>query len=323
MSALAPRPWARLRRTPLVAWLVLALAGTTGPASASRTLQGAIATLRDSSAEVLFQEPVRYAVIVRDLNGTRLLRTKGDSLLGRAPRTFLRIERVSVEGVAYRTDAGGPLRRVRVGAAFPELPGFVLERTALLEHLLYRYRTVERISNPDPALVRLHGGGAVLELETTPRPRGSVADPASGDGASEDGALLRRMRIRPVGPQEYELHRGEMRVILDNAGRVLSDLKPFVLPILSLHAGLQFRIHSPASDGILGKRGFAITSPKLTARAGLEEGDLIRSVNGQPVTGFGSLFEIYQELKRDTGTLRIDIELERGGRRVVQTYWLR
>jgi hypothetical protein len=303
-----------------------------GPGQAKLKTERSIATLADASAEVLFREPIRYAVIVREPDRTRHLRAKGDSLLSRDPQRFVKIERVEGKAVLYRTDAGGPLFRLRVGMAFPELPEFFLQDTVLLEHLSYRYRSVDRISNPDPVLVLLDGAAAVIEVETLPRlPRPTPAPPAPAKPAPAvplaraalDEALLSRVRIQPLGPEEYELHRGEMRVILDNAGQVLGDLKPFVLPMLSLHTGLQFKIRSAASDGVLGRRGFEITSAKLAGRAGLEAGDVILSVNGCAVDGFSSLFQIYQALKRDTVTPRIDVELERDGRRLMKTYWLR
>lgn len=323
-------------RRPGPAWAAgaaaVAIAVALFPATGQANLKPdrSIATLADASAEVLFREPIRFAVIVREPERTRHLRTKGDSLLGREPLRFVKIERVEGKAVLYRTQAGGALSRLRVGMEFPELPGFFLQGTVLLEHLSYRYRSVDRISNPDPVLVVLDGPAAVLEVETLPRPAPPAAPsdapasmPAPGPRAVLDEALLGRVRIQPLGPEQYELHRGEMRVILDNAGQVLGDLKPFVLPVLSLHTGLQFKIRSAASDGILGRRGFEITSAKLAGRAGLEAGDVILSVNGRTVDGFSSLFQIYQELKRDTATPRIDVELERDGRRLTKTYWLR
>ncbi|MFB3817356.1 MAG: S8 family serine peptidase [Candidatus Methylomirabilales bacterium] len=310
--------------------LAVALSPFPGTGHASLKTDRSTATLTDSSAEVLFREPIRYAVFVREPDRTRHLRAKGDSLLSREPQRFVKIERVEPKGIVYRTEAGGPLSRLRAGLEVPELPGFFLQDTVLLEHLSYRYRRVDRISNPDPVLVLLDGSAAVLEVETLPRPvpgppgqAEAPAAPAPGARAALDEALLSRVRIQPLGPEEYELHRGEMRVILDNAGQVLGDLKPFVLPVLSLHTGLQFKIRSAASDGILGRRGFEITSAKLAGRAGLEAGDVILSVNGRAVDGFSSLFQIYQELKRDTATPRIDVELERDGRRLTKTYWLR
>jgi hypothetical protein len=284
-----------------------------------KTARG-IASLQESSAEVVLREPMRYAIIQRAPHNDRLLRTRGDSVLRRDPMAFVKIERVEPQALLYRARPGGPLLRLRAGTEIPGLPGFVFAETVLLEYLSYRYRPVERIVNPDPVLVSLEGSTAVLEVETRP----DIADDGGHDGATQaDEALLSRLRVRETGPTQYELHRGELRVILDNAGQVLGHLKPLVLPILSMRTGLQFRIRCAASDGVLGAQGFSVTSAKLARRIGIQTGDLILSLNGRPVEGFRSLSEIYQDLKRDPAVSRIDLELERDGRRLVQTYWLR
>jgi hypothetical protein len=276
-----------------------------------------LASLHPSSADVVFREPMRHAIIHRVPANDRLLRRRGDSVLQRDPLAFVKIERVEPDALVYRADrGGGPLMRLHAGMEIPGLPGFVFAETVLLESLSYRYRPVDRIANPDPVLVALHGSTAVLEVETHTTGDFDVLVPDT------DEAVLSRLRVRETGPDQYALHRGELRVILDNAGQVLGHLKPFVLPILSPRTGLQFKIRCAASDGVLGARGFSVTSAKLARRIGIETGDIILSLNGRSVEGFRSLSEIYQTLKRDPAVSRIDLELERAGRRLVQTYRL-
>jgi S1-C subfamily serine protease len=86
---------------------------------------------------------------------------------------------------------------------------------------------------------------------------------------------------------------------------------------------VEYHITSAASDGVLGRQGFTVWAPKLAARAGIEVGDTILSVNGIPVDGFPSLYRIYQQVRRTPALATVQVELERGGSRVTKTYRVR
>lgn len=95
------------------------------------------------------------------------------------------------------------------------------------------------------------------------------------------------------------------------------------MPTLSLQAELQYRITSAASDGVLSAKGFTVTAPKLAARAGLEVGDTILSVNGQPVDCFANLYRIFRAVRQDPGLGTVQVELERRGTRLTKSYRIR
>ena len=126
-----------------------------------------------------------------------------------------------------------------------------------------------------------------------------------------------------MGRGLYEVKGADVQALLEDAGRVLADLAPIVLPIPSFQTGLQYRITSAASNGVLSKQGFTVTAPKLAERAGIEVGDTILSVNGRPVNGFASLYAIFQAVRRDPALRTVQVELERRGSRLTQTYRIR
>jgi S1-C subfamily serine protease len=138
-----------------------------------------------------------------------------------------------------------------------------------------------------------------------------------------DGDLLEKVRVQPLGRGEYEINTADVESLLENAGRVLADLEPFVMPTLSLKTGFQYQVTSAAADGVLSRQGFTVTAPKLAERAGLQVGDTILNVNGQPVDGFASLYRIFQAVRRDSALRTVQVELERRGSRLTQTYRIR
>jgi membrane-associated protease RseP (regulator of RpoE activity) len=210
--------------------------------------------------------------------------------------------------------------------------------TVLLQELHYRYRVVDRLQHPDPILVALEGARVLLAVEVlrpetggppeaAPAPGladvGPVEGPAPPTRALLDESLLEKVQVKELGPGLYQVPAGEVQAVLENAGRVLTDLAPFVLPSLSFETGLQYRITSAASDGVLSKQGFTVTAPKLAERAGIEVGDTILSVNGRPVNGFASLYAIFQAVRRDPALRTVQVELERRRSRLTQTYRIR
>jgi S1-C subfamily serine protease len=103
----------------------------------------------------------------------------------------------------------------------------------------------------------------------------------------------------------------------------LAEAWPTVRPLVSLRDGVTLQVQSPIADGMLGPRGFRVTSPNLAERAGIEVGDVILSVNGQAINGFVDLYRLYQKVKRDGTLSLIELKLERQGMPITNTYRIR
>lgn len=349
-----PRP----RRTGAVAWgalLLIALVGglpgggalaATPPAPGPEAL-GPTGPVR---AEIGLPAPVRYAILLKEPEQVRTLYTRGDILFHpQDPARSWTVERVEAGGLLLRQGPRGRMQALRSGSPpLPGLSGVTFAGTVILKELHYRYKAVDRISHTEPVLVALEGGRAILEIEVLRSPRlvpagsaeegvaSAVAD-AGASGAAAllpakaipparatlDEDLLEKVQVHELGRERYEVNATDVQAVLDNAGRVLADLAPLVLPSISLQTGLGYRITSAAGDGVLSRQGFTVTAPKLAARVGLQVGDTILSFNGQPVDGFASLYRIFQEVRRDPALHTIQVELERQGTRLTHTYRIR
>ncbi len=288
-----------------------------------------VSSVDAGNAEVRFPMPARHAVVLRQPGEVRSLYGGGDVILhpqesGRA----LTVVRIEPSRLMVREGAGGRLQVLQAGEALPGFLGYTFARTVLVDAVHYRYRRVERIVHLDPVLVALEGSRAILEVEV-PRRAGSTPGTVSAAGPGPprrttlDGTLLRQVHVWEVASDRYEVQAADAQAVLENAGRVLAELSPGVLPTYSTTGGMQYRITSAASDGVLGRQGFTVTAPKLAERAGFEVGDTILSVNGVPVDGFSSLYRIYQQVRRNTGLATVRVELERRGSRLTKMYRVR
>lgn len=93
--------------------------------------------------------------------------------------------------------------------------------------------------------------------------------------------------------------------------------------MLSWNQGINFQVPSPIADGVLGPRGFRVTSPNLAERAGLEMGDVVLAVNDHPINGFGDVFRLYRQVKADQRLSAVELKLERQGQLMTKTYRIR
>jgi hypothetical protein len=294
-----------------------------------------LVTFGESSAEISFPAPTRYAVVLYEPGKVQRLHTRGDAIFHpQAPTRSLTVDRVDATAMVLRDGPRGRRQSVPTGKPIPDFGGLLFTGTVMLDQLHYRYKVVERVVHADPVLVSIEGSRAVLEAEvpyshatasvapsegTTP----SASYPTPPPRAALDAGLLGHVRVKEASPGIYDVNASDMQSVLDNGGRVLADLSPMVLPIMSIKTGLQYRITSAASDGVISREGFTVTIPKLAQRVGIEVGDTILSVNGRPVNGLASLYRIYRDLHRDPVLATVQMELERQGARLTKTYRIR
>ena len=312
--------------------LALPAAAAAGAAAPGRE---PLVTPGEATAEIRFPTATRHAVVLYEPGKVRRLYTRGDVVFHpQEPARSLTVDRVTAGALILRDGPRGRQHSVPAGKPIPGFAGLLFTGTVMLEEVHYRYRTVERVAHQDPVLVSFEGSRAILEVEvvrsSAPVMEGPVTgaappgpQPAHPPRARLDAGVLGQVRVTEAGSGIYEVNAADVHTVLENTGRVLADLSPIILPILSVKSGVQYRITSAASDGVISSQGYTVIAPKLAERAGIEAGDTILSVNGRPVDGLGSLYRIYREVGRDSALTTVRMELERQGTRLTKTYRIR
>lgn len=273
-----------------------------------------------ASAAVILPVPHRFAIVGEAHGKRRRLYRVGDLLpIGGAAGHGAAVEEVRADAVRLRDSRAGTSVWMGVGTVIPDTGGRRVEGTVLLEGLHYRYVTA---GPPDlePQLLHVQDRCAWLEVSRQPGP----AAPASpGSAGWPDRTLLERVQVTPTGPDTYDISGADLRAVLDQGGGVLKEVVAGLWPTASPGDGIGLRVQSPVADGVLGPRGFRVDSPNLAQRAGLEAGDVVVAVNGQPVDGFSDLFRLYQRAKRDPSTSTIALALQRQGQPLTKVYRIR
>lgn len=134
---------------------------------------------------------------------------------------------------------------------------------------------------------------AANTVVTPPARNSGPAEPALGSG------------IRQTGEDTYEIEKSEIDKTLSNLNQV----------------AMQARIVPAFKDGVAtGFKLFSIRPDSIYAKIGIQNGDVIRRINGFEINSPDKALEVYSKLK-EAG--RIEIEVDRNGRTVRKTYNVR
>jgi general secretion pathway protein C len=141
-------------------------------------------------------------------------------------------------------------------------------------------------------------GEAMASYVPPPQPGRPANDAPPPSGAMGSG-------IRPVDENTYEVPRAEIDRTLSN----LNDV------------AMQARIVPAFKDGVAqGFKLFSIRPDSIYTKIGIQNGDVIKRINGYDLNSPEKALEIYSKLKEAS---RIDIEVERNGSVLRKTYNVR
>ncbi len=130
-----------------------------------------------------------------------------------------------------------------------------------------------------------------------------AAGPAHNEGAPPSQVL--GAGVKQLSENDYELPRAEIDKTLSN----LNDV------------AMQARIVPAFKDGVSqGFKLFSIRPDSIYTKIGIQNGDVIKRINGYDMNSPEKALEIYSKLKE---AARIDIEVERNGATVRKTYNVR
>lgn len=287
-------------------------------------------------AEVTFAAPQRFAIVSELQTKRKRLYGKGDLVPeDKGPEQRLVVESVEEAALQIRDTRTQKLIRVAVGQLLPGDIGRRLTEIASLHGVDYCYVPVTGEADTEPRVFQIRMRRAAMVVDT-PAARAAVAA-APADSAPRpqtreyalqtqqrlDGTILGKVRVEGAGRDSYNVSAADLRMAMNHSEQVLMEAWSTVRPIISLDQGITFQIKSPVADGVLGPRGFKVTSPNLAERAGLETGDVVVAINQQPINGFGDVFRLYRQVKADQNLSTVEVKLERQGQLVTKTYRIR
>jgi hypothetical protein len=287
------------------------------------------------TAEVAFEAPRRFAAFLELATKRQRLFGVGEILSDpKGSGSEYQIKQIEEQGLQLSSPRGRKAIWISVGNVVPGWPGWRVVGTPMLRMVEYRYVRTGGPLDPEPRVVDLQGDRAWLEVDipltVSPSPPTGTASaksvsslPSAEAGRKFENTLLGRVRVKPTAEDSYEINAADLNAALAAGLQLMAEAWPKVSPTVSPRQGASLQIQSPIADGTLGPRGFRVTSPNLAERGGVQVGDLIVGVNGQPVNGFADVYRVYSQMQRDPNLSVIQLDLERQGQRVTKTYRIR
>lgn len=146
------------------------------------------------------------------------------------------------------------------------------------------------------------GGGEAIAVAPPPSPVIAAA-PVRAEAPPDSKGL--GAGVKQLSDNDYEIPRAEIDKTLSN----LNDV------------AMQARIVPAFKDGVAqGFKLFSIRPDSIYTKIGIQNGDVIKRINGYDLNSPEKALEIYSKLKE---AARIDIEVERNGSTVRKTYNVR
>jgi hypothetical protein len=288
------------------------------------------------SVELSFDTPKRFVVITEPGRNRQRLYGVGDSITDPADVGH-RGKIQKVEPKRFKLSDSRTPRPVWVaqGDLVPGFSDWRFTKSAVLKGLDYQYIATAAPLDPEPRLLAIRADRATLQMDippptsiATPPPREDAGiagsrGPMIGLNERREETLLGRVRVKATGPHTYEVSGTDLQDALDHGGQLLAEVWPRVWPLLSVRDGVNLDVQSPLADGVIGPRGFRVTSPNLARRAGIEVGDVILEIDGQSVDSLGDLYRLYRKAVSEPLHSLVEVRLERQGTPISKLYRVR
>jgi hypothetical protein len=306
------------------------VAGRAGPAGDAPGIASA------PSAEVAYDVPRRFAAFLEPSTKFQRIYGAGDILPdAKGPGGEYQIKQIEMERLQLNRLRDGKAVWIAVGGVIPGGAGWRVIGTPSLRVVEYRYVRTSGPLDAEPRVVELREDRALLEVDipltvsASPpvgpavRATAMAAPPSPEAGRKFENTLLGRVRVKPTADDNYEINAADLNAARESGVQLLAEAWPRVWPSGFLRGGVSLDIQSPIADGTLDPRGFRVTSPNLAERGGVQVGDLIVGVNGQPVNGFADVYRVYRQVQRDRNLSLIQLDLVRQGHHLTKTYRIR
>jgi len=288
------------------------------------------------TAEVAFDPPRRFAAVIEPSTKHQRLYGVGDILPDpKGSGGEYQIKEIEEQRLRLSDLRGRKSFWIAVGDVVPGRLGWRIAGMPVLRTVEYRYVPTGGPLEAEPRVVELREDRASLEVDipltVSSSPQTGTAARATSVPALQspeaarkfENTLLGRVRVKPTADDSYEINASDLNAALERGVQLLAEAWPRVWPSGSSQLGVSLDIQSPIADGTLGPRGFRVTSPNLAERGGVEVGDVIVGVNGQPVRSFADVYRVYSQVQRDPSLSIIQVDLERQGQHLTKTYRIR
>ena len=274
------------------------------------------------------EEPTRYAIVKID-GGKKKIFIEGDIFYSKRDITnCLRIVDIKKDMLILKNTESDEVFIVKTGESIPlEETDLVFEKSVESDLIEYRYNEAEGSSKVGLDDFSVMGLEEKIVLEKDYRAEDALALPESEEvGAEKEyikAGLFEKIEVKETGDGVWSVDNGSAKEALSNVERSLVSVIKRVEPRFRFGEGPSLRFNSELGVAELNRDGFLIQNlavASLVERVGLKKGDLIKSLNGQPVNSLYGIYNAYMNVKANLGVQLVRLDIVRDGKKKALIY---
>lgn len=286
------------------------------------------------------KEPSWYAIA--NMDGKDKLYTKGDIFCSNIDITqCLRIQDIRKDELLLKDVNSENTFTVAPGERIPlEGVEIIFEKAVSTDVVEYRYDgserpakdkvedfTVRDLEKKKVVLEKHYDKAALLaglpeeEIKIFNTPRFEDTN-----GETIKASLFEDIKVERIDDNVWAVDLESTEPAFDNMGKALLSTIKRVEPRFRFGEGLSLKFNCELGDIILNRDGFLIQNlavAKVLERAGIKQGDLIKSINGQSVNSLYGIYRVYENFKSDRSIKIVNVDIVRGGKSETLMYKVR
>lgn len=244
-------------------------------------------------------------MILKDKNGETLVLTPGERIpVEGSDKVFVKTIEASVLEYSYIPPSQASSRQ--------ELEDF----------------TLKNLVNKRVSLEKRYKKGLFSDMPMTQEER-SLFDSPKAENIEQPhliADLFLNIGINKTGENVWEIDGESAKGAVQNAEKVLFSIIRSVEPKFRFGEGPNLNFKCELGDATLNNEGFIIRNlaiAKLGERMGIQQGDIIKSINGCPINSLFGIYEVYKSISTDSSVTEVNVDIIRDKRMKRLSYRIR
>lgn len=139
-------------------------------------------------------------------------------------------------------------------------------------------------------------------------------------------SLFEEIEVEKIGEDNWAVNTEKASMVLDSVDKTIFSVIKSVEPNYRFGKGPSLKFNSELGNVVVNRDGFLVENlavGKIIERSGLQEGDLIKSINGQPVNSLYGIYKAYMGVKSGGDIKIVNVDIIREGKQKTLTYKVR
>jgi hypothetical protein len=272
-----------------------------------------------------------YAIIKIDGAGKKLY-AEGDIFFVRdGIDEYCRIYDIQKDTLVLKNVNSGNVFEINAGETIPVGIGMVFEKTLEAGVVEYRYTDTDKPrkrNEKDFTVKTLENGKVVLEKKyNSKKLHGACPSGKENPESGMIGAdLLENIDIKKTGNDEWAVEGKTLKPVFMDAGKSLFSMIKGIDPRYKSGNVSKLKFNCGTGDVVLNKDGFfvqGLAEAELLGRAGIKQGDPIKSINGYPVNSLYGIYRAYMNLRENSRNKEVKLDIVRDSKHRELVYKIR